>query len=147
MHFGIFHGIPTLAGNALLAGDRQATLRQTPREHADLLDVTNLPNYQLLMRTNPAAVAMMMPALEAEAQAREAAYAKYWDDQLPRRQISQSSSWVGDFDYDPVTKNLEVQMGQKIYSFPGMEPDQVARWINSSSIGSYFNQNLKGKWG
>lgn len=147
MHFTVYSGIPTLAGNALLAGDRRATHRQTPQEHADLLDITTLPNYQAMLRANPAAIAMLMPAFQAEAELREQQDPRYWEDALPRRQVSQSSSFIGDWDYDPDTQNLQVLMNGRAYSFPGFTPEHVAEWINSPSLGKYFNQNLKGQWG
>ena len=132
-----------LSNNALKSGDRQATFRQTPYEHEQLLDETNLPGYREAMMLPGPQRLMAIQQLRAEAELREAESPKYWDDDYPRRDISQSSSWISDMDYDPYSQVLQVQMGNNVYAFPGQSPDNVADWLNSPSLGQYFNNKFK----
>lgn len=137
MLFNILTGAG-LSNNVLKSGDRQATYRQTPAEHEELLDERNLLGYQEAMMLQGPARLMAIQQLRAQAALREAEYPKYWDDRYPRRDISQSSSWVGDINYDPYTQAMQVQLGNKVYSYP-KTPDQVAEFINSPSLGGYIN--------
>lgn len=137
MLFNILTGTG-LSNNVLKSGDRQATFRQTPQEHEDLLDERNLPGYQeVMLMTGPAKLAALQQ-LKAQAQLREAEYPKYWDDDYPRRPINQSSSWVSDIDYDPYSQVAQVQLGNKVYAYP-MSPNRVAELLNSPSIGKELN--------
>jgi hypothetical protein len=127
-----------LSNNVLKSGDRLAAERQTPLEHEELLDERNLPGYREAMMLEGPARLMAIQQLRAQAALREAEYPKYWDDEVPRRPISQSSSWVGDIDYDPYSNVMQVQLGNKIYTY-SKTPDQVAQIVNSPSIGGIFN--------
>lgn len=127
-----------LSNNVLKSGDRLAAERQTPLEHEELLDERNLPGYREAMMLQGPARLMVIQQLRAQAALREAEYPKYWDDQYPRRDIAQSSSWVGDIDYDPYSNVMQVQLGNKVYTY-SKTPDQVAQIVNSPSIGNYFN--------
>ena len=127
-----------LSNNVLKSGDRLAAERQTPLEHEELLDERNLPGYREAMMLQGPARLMAIQQLRAQAALREAEYPKYWDDQYPRRDIAQSSSWVGDIDYDPYSNVMQVQLGNKVYTY-SKTPDQVAQIVNSPSIGGYFN--------
>lgn len=142
MLFNILTGAG-LSNNALKSGDRQATFRQTPYEHEQLLDETNLPGYREAMMLPGPQRLMAIQQLRAEAELREAESPKYWDDDYPRRDISQSSSWISDMEYDPYSQVLEVQMGNNVYAFPGQSSDKVADWLNSPSLGQYFNRVFK----
>lgn len=124
--------------NNIRTGDRLAAERQTPLEHEELLDERNLPGYREAMLLQGPARLMAIQQLRAQAALREAEYPKYWDDQYPRRDIAQSSSWVGDIDYDPYSNVMQVQLGNKVYTY-SKSPDQVAQIVNSPSIGDYFN--------
>lgn len=127
-------------GNALKSGDRRATERQTKSEHDDLLDISSLPEYQAVMAMPPGPQRdMAIRALNAEAQLMEKGYPKYWEDEYPRRTISQSSSWVGNVDYDPNTNTMNVDLGGKIYTYPDVTPDGLARFLNSGSLGTFLN--------
>lgn len=131
-------------GNALKSGDRRAAERQTKLEHDKLLDIRTFPEYKTVMSMPPGPQrAMAIAALNAKAQLIEKEYPKYWNDQYPRRPISQSSSWVGDVDYDPYSKVMSVDVGGKTYSYPGQSADDVANFINSKSLGNYFNDHFK----
>ena len=130
-------------GNALKSGDRRATERQTQSEHDKLLDISSLPEYQAVMAMPPGPQRdMAIKALNAEAQLMEKDYPKYWEDEYPRRPISQSSSWVGNVNYDPVSKVMNIQLGNKTYSYPNVSPEGAARFLNSDSLGKFLN-NVK----
>lgn len=124
--------------NNIRTGDRLAAERQTPLEHEELLDERNLPGYREAMMLQGPARLMAIQQLRAQAALREAEYPKYWDDQYPRRDIAQSSSWVGDIDYDPYSNVMQVQLGNKVYTY-SKTPDQVAQIVNSPNIGDNFN--------
>lgn len=144
IHFDVMTG-RGLSNNALMSGDRTATERQTPYEHAELLDITTLPDYQRIMATNPAALAMFMPSLMAQAELREAEYPKYWDDTVPRRDISQSSSFIGPIDYDPYSNMAMVQLGNKVYPYTGIDPVRMSEWLNYPSMEDYYTNFVKAK--
>lgn len=143
IHFDVMTGAG-LGNNALIGGVREAVERQTPYEHEALLDVTTLPDYQRIMTTNPSALAMFMPSLIAQAELREAEYPKYWDDSVPRRDVTQSSSFVGPMDYDPYSNMAMVQLNNRVYPYVGMDPVRMAEWLNYPSIGQYYNRFVKG---
>ena len=130
-------------GNALKSGDRLATERQTQSEHNKLLDISSLPEYQAVMSMPPGPQRdMAIKALNAEAQLMEKEYPKYWNDEYPRRPISQSSSWVGNVQYDPSSQVMNIQLGNKTYSYPNVTPEGAARFLNSDSLGRFLN-NVK----
>lgn len=143
IHFDVMTGAG-LGNNALIGGVREAVERQTPYEHEALLDVTTLPDYQRIMTTNPSALAMFMPSLIAQAELREAEYPKYWDDSVPRRDVTQSSSFVGQMDYDPYSNMAMVQLNNRVYPYVGMDPVRMAEWLNYPSMGQYYNRFVKG---
>lgn len=128
-----------LGSNILKSGDRQATFRQTPQEHEELLDERTIPGYQEAMTLQGPARLFAIQQLRAQAALREAEYPKYWADEYPRRPIDQSSSWVGDINYDPYSNVAQVQLGNKVYSY-SMSPNRIAEILNSPSIGQEFNK-------
>lgn len=130
-------------GNALKSGDRLATERQSQSEHDKLLDISSLPEYQMVMSMPPGPQRdMAIKALNAEAQLMEKESPKYWNDEYPRRPISQSSSWVGNVQYDPSSQVMNIQLGNKTYSYPNVTPEGAARFLNSDSLGRFLN-NVK----
>ena len=86
---------------------------------------------------------MAIRALNAKAQLMEKEYPKYWNDEYPRRSVSQSSSWVGDIAYDPYSQVMNVEVGNRIYSYPSQSPKNVSDFLNSNSLGRYYNNILK----
>ena len=131
-------------GNALKSGDRLATERQTQAEHNKLLDITSLPEYKVVMAMPPGPQRIMaIRALNAKAQLMEKEYPKYWNDEYPRRPITQSSSFIGDVNYDPYSQVMNVEVGNRTYSYPSQSPNDVANFLNSNSLGSYYNNILK----
>ena len=131
-------------GNALKSGDRLATQRQTQAEHNKLLDIRSLPEYTAVMSMPPGPQRQMaIRALNAKAQLMEKEYPKYWNDEYPRRSISQSSSFIGDVNYDPYSQVMNLEVGNRTYSYPSQSPNNVANFLNSNSLGSYYNNILK----
>ena len=131
-------------GNALKSGDRLATQRQTQAEHNKLLDISSLPEYTAVMAMPPGPQRVMaIKALNAKAQLMEKEFPKYWDDEYPRRPITQSSSFIGDVNYDPYSQVMNVEVGNRTYSYPSQSPNDVANFINSNSLGRYYNNILK----
>lgn len=131
-------------GNALKSGDRLATQRQTQVEHNKLLDIRSLPEYTAVMSMPPGPQRVMaIKALNAKAQLMEKDYPKYWNDEYPRRPITQSSSFIGDVNYDPYSQVMNVEVGNRTYSYPSQSPNDVANFLNSNSLGSYYNNILK----
>ena len=131
-------------GNALKSGDRLATQRQTQAEHNKLLDIRTLPEYTAVMAMPPGPQRVMaIKALNAKAQLMEKEFPKYWDDEYPRRPITQSSSFIGDVNYDPYSQVMNVEVGNRTYSYPSQSPNDVANFINSNSLGRYYNNILK----
>lgn len=129
-----------LTHNSMKSGDRRATERQTKEEHDKLLDIRTLPSYRHVLAMPPGPQkSIAIAALNAEAAIREREYAKYWNDRLPRREISQSSSWVGNVQYDPDTQTAMIDLGGKLYTYPGVTPEGLARMLNSGSLGKFLN--------
>lgn len=130
--------------NALKSGDRLATQRQTQAEHNKLLDISSLPEYTAVMSMPPGPQRVMaIKALNAKAQLMEKEYPKYWNDEYPRRPITQSSSFIGDVNYDPYSQVMNLEVGNRTYSYPSQSPNDVANFLNSNSLGSYYNNILK----
>lgn len=131
-------------GNALKSGDRLATQRQTQAEHNKLLDIRSLPEYTAVMSMPPGPQRVMaIKALNAKAQLMEKEFPKYWNDDYPRRPITQSSSFIGDVNYDPYSQVMNLEVGNRTYSYPSQSPNDVANFVNAPSIGKYWNYNLK----
>ena len=126
-------------GNASKSGNRLATERQTPIEHADLLDIRTLPGYDTAMKAPKILRSPLLYALQKAANMRERHFPKYWDDKVPRRAISQSSSWVGNVQYDPDTQTALIDLGGKLYSYPGVTPEGLSHLLNSGSLGKFLN--------
>ena len=64
-------------------------------------------------------------------------------DDVPRRPITQSDSFVQAVEVDPVTKYMTVQMGGRQYGYGGQGPAEAAEMVNSGSIGKWYNDRLK----
>jgi hypothetical protein len=144
MRFDVISGNPSLAGNALKGGDRTAAERQSEYEHANLLDESTLPGYWEAMAMPPGPQKdLALNALKQEAQRREAESPKYWMDDVPRRPITQSDSFVQAVEVDPVTKYMTVQMNGRQYGYGGQGPAEAAEMVNSGSIGKWYNDRLK----
>lgn len=138
---------PALSHNALLSGMPIARQKQTADQHRALLDIKTVPGYRkylTLRRTNPALADIMKRGLVIQAIEREKKDPRYWDnDKFPRRPVKSSSSWIGTVNYDPNTRNMMVRIGNKFYTVPGQHSLQVKAFLESPSLGRYFNQHYK----
>lgn len=135
----------SLTHNALFTGPSVARLRQTPSEHKQLLDFRTVPSAaEILANPNPAVRSMGIAHLKKLAIAREKAFPKYWLDTKPRLDKGvlplSSSSWIGNVSYSPGIAT--VRIGTKNYNCP-MSERQLKRFLESPSLGSYFNKYLK----
>lgn len=145
IHFDVMTG-RGLGRNALLSGDRNAAIRQTPAQHEELLDITTLPDYPAFLAMPPGPQkSLMYNTLVAQAELREQEDPKYWNDVKPRRNITQSSSFIGPIDYDQNSNMAMVQMGDKVYPYPNIDPVRMAEWLNSPSMEDYYTNFVKGK--
>lgn len=146
MKFTVNNGNPSFSNNALKSGNRLATYRQTQQEHDDLLDISNLPDYPyyVTMPEGPEKEEFKN-YLVVQAIQREKDDPKYWDEEEPRKPISQSSSWVGDIEYNPDNNLITIALGNKgttktVYG----NADDAADWVNAQSIGQKANKDLLG---
>lgn len=119
--------------NGLLnRGAREAAYRQTPVQHQRMLDKYIKPG--------------MTPAQVMLAQTRGAQLEKlnprYWDDQVPRRPLNPSSSWIDEIEYMPDLGLAVMKTAGREYYYP-MTARQVGNWVTSDSIGSYYNRLVK----
>lgn len=148
MQFTVMTGEKWLAGNALKSGDRNATRMQSKEEHARLIDPKQQPEYRLIEKMPPGPQkTAALNALDAKCKMREAGEVKYWtNDKRPRRPIAQSSSWVGDINFDPERNMITIALGDKGASktIYGNEKE-AADIVNADDIGRYVNRNIMGK--
>ena len=145
IHFDVMTG-RGLSNNALMSGERKATERQTPIQHEELLDITTLPDYPAFLAMPPGPQkSLMYNTLVAQAELREQEDPRYWNDVQPRRNITQSSSFIGPIDYDQNSNLAAVQMGDRVYMYPGIDPVRMSEWLNSPSMEQYYLDYVKGK--
>lgn len=143
IHFDVMTG-KGMGHNALMSGDRTAAERQTPLQHEELLDISTLPDYPAFVAMPPGPQkSLMYNALVAQAELRERENPRYWNDANPRKNITQSSSFIGNIDYEPETNMAMVQMGNKVYPYAGIDPVKMAEWLNSPSMEDYYLRFLK----
>ena len=148
MQFTVLTGEKWLTENALKCGDRNATRMQSKEEHARLIDPKLRPEYRLIEKMPPGPQKeAALNALDAKCKMREAGEVKYWtNDKRPRRPIAQSSSWVGDINFDPKRNMITIALDDKGTSktIYGNERE-AADLVNAESIGKYVNRNIMGK--
>ena len=143
IHFDVMTG-KGMGHNALMSGDRTAAERQTPLQHEELLDISSLPDYPAFLAMPPGPQkSLMYNALVAQAELRERENPRYWNDANPRKNLTQSSSFIGNIDYEPDTGMAMVQMGNKVYPYSGIDPVKMAEWLNSPSMEDYYLRFLK----
>lgn len=131
--------------NALFTGPSEARLKQTLAQHKSLLDITTLPGAsKILANPNPAVRRLGLSYLRKLAIAREKAFPRYWNDIKPRLDKGvlplSSSSWIGNVSYSPGFAYIRI--GAKKYACP-MSERQLKRFLESPSLGKYFNKYLK----
>lgn len=120
------------------AGNRKAVVRQTQQEHNNYLDpkfVFPEDYARIQMLEEPMRSIMMRRLEDAAKEYEEKDIVEYWDDNSPRRSVTNSSSWVGNINYDPETRQAGVTIGDKIYTYVNVSPDEMAKLLNEPSIG------------
>lgn len=139
IHFDVMTG-RGLGNNVLMSGDRKATERQTPLQHEELLDITTLPDYPTFLAMPPGPQkSLMYNTLIAQAELREREDPRYWNDSIPRRNITQSSSFIGPIDYDQNSNLATVQLGDRMYVYP-LDNQQISEWLNSPMERYYIDR-------
>lgn len=68
------------------------------------------------------------------------------DNQQLKHQSIQSSSLVTDMYYDSANKYLIVKLKETYYHYCGINSNVVSNWIDSSSLGSYYLNEIKGNY-
>lgn len=129
MRFGLGFGTRNVLLNR---GNSDAAYRQSPAEHEQVLHMFERPGQ------TPAE--KLLAAEQGEIAEKE--LPRYWDDDIPRRDVGGSSSWVDEVEYLPSMGIAILHAGGKQYYYP-MTADEAGNWITSDSIGQFYNQNLK----
>ena len=120
--------------NALQNGE--AAYRQSQAEHDELLHKYERPGQTPQEK--------LLAAEKGELE--EKLNPKYWDDDIPRRDLNATSSWVDHIEYLPSLGIAILHNEGKQYYYP-MTSKEVGDWMNSDSIGSYFDKNVKSRRG
>ena len=119
--------------NVLLNRDNsEAAYRQDPSEHDALIHQYEKPG----MTPNERLLAAIK-GLEEEKQ-----NPKYWNDEVPRLDLGGSSSWIDQIEYVPSLGMAIMETNGREYYYP-MTPNEVGNWMNSDSLGSYYNKFIK----
>lgn len=119
--------------NVLLNRDNsEAAYRQDPAEHDALIHQYEKPG----MTPNERLLAAIK-GLEEEKQ-----NPKYWNDEVPRLDLGGSSSWIDQIEYVPSLGMAIMETNGREYYYP-MTPNEVGNWMNSDSLGSYYNKFIK----
>lgn len=130
----LFKVNPSQTGNSLRnVSNRNAAYRQTDLEHEQAL------NYYVKPDDTPAERLLhLQQGVEREKQLE-----KYWDtDDVPRRDLNTGSSFIEAIRYVPGLRLARITMNGRTYSYP-MTADEVGNMVNGSSLGEYYNTNLK----
>jgi len=113
-----------------------AAYRQSPIEHEAALHKYETPNQTPAER--------LFAAERGEIEEKE--LPKYWLEDVPRRDLGGSSSWIDNIEYLPDLGLAIMHTNGHEYYYP-MTADEVGDWMNSDSLGSYYNANVKLKRG
>lgn len=55
------------------------------------------------------------------------------------------SSQIRSVGYEPASRTLEIEFSNgAVYQYSNVDPDIHTRMMESSSVGSFFNQNVRG---
>lgn len=128
------------------SGVKDAAYMQSEALHERLLEPEYWPElreqYALAEKLPDGAVkSSTLEYLKSMAEANEARYPKYWyDGNTERPKHGQTSSWVGNIDYDPRSGTANIQMGDKIYTYMGVTPGRMAELLTAPSIGRMLNE-------
>lgn len=119
-------------GTRNMLGDGEAAYRQSPTEHEELLHKYEKPGQTPAERLIATERGMIEEKMNP----------KYWDDKYPRRNVGGSSSWIDEIEYLPSLGIAIMHTNGKQYYYP-MTSDEVGDWMNSDSLGRYYNNNVK----
>lgn len=131
MKFGMDYGTRDAI---LAASNKDAAYRQTPVEHQEVLDQFQSPNMTPIEK---------MLAAEQGIEA-EQALPKYWDDDMPRRDLGTASHWIDEVEYFPDLGIASMSVNGKQYIYP-LTNDEMGNWMTADSIGSWYNNLIKRK--
>ena len=127
------------------SGPEKAAYMQSPSEHTELMEPSHWPElaseYNAALALPPGPVkSATLEYLRSQAEAMEARYPSYWYDRNTERpKHVQTSSWVGNIQYDPRTREANIQMGDKVYTYVNVSPDRMGQLLTSPSIGRMLN--------
>lgn len=119
-------------GTRNMLNDGEAAYRQSPIEHEELLHKYERPGQTPAERLIAAERGMLEEKLNP----------RYWNDEIPRRDVGGSSSWIDEIEYLPSLGIAIMHTDGKQYYYP-MTSDEVGDWMNSDSLGQYYNNNVK----
>lgn len=128
------------------SGPRDAAFMQTQYEHDAMMEPVYWPDllaqYRQALTLPPGPVrSAALEYLKSEAESREARAPKYWyTGNTERPKHGQTSSWVGNIDYDPRARTANIKMGDKIYTYVGVTPERMGELLTSPSIGRMLNE-------
>lgn len=127
-------------------GPEKAAYMQSATEHSQLLEPDAWPELQaeydaaLALPPGPVKNATIN-YLRGKAEELQAKYPSYWyDGNSERPKHGQTSSWVGNIDYDPRTREARIQMGDKMYTYVNVSPQRMGQLLTAPSIGRMLNE-------
>lgn len=127
-------------------GPEKAAYMQSPSEHSALMEPESWPElrdeyYKVLAMPPGPVKTSTLEYLRSRAEELESRYPSYWyDGNTNRPRHGQTSSWVGNIDYSPRTREARIQMGDKIYTYVNVSPERMGELLTSPSIGRMLNQ-------
>lgn len=123
--------------------EAEGTILQSDILHNQLQD----PSYQFpdqYYRALAANDSDLLRRLKDRAIEEELKYPRYWksgdnSQRTPKPEIT--SSWVEQVDYNPNTQLASIRLNGKDYTYVGVTPDQMERFLRSDSLGRVINQS------
>lgn len=128
------------------SGPKDAAYMQSESLHQRLLEPEYWPDlqprYEAAKRLPEGALrTSTIEYLKSLAEEHEAKYPKYWKSgNTERPKHGQTSSWVGNINYDPETRTALINIGDKEYTYIGVTPGRMAQLLTSPSIGHMLNE-------
>lgn len=129
MKFSLGYGTRNMLLND---SNRDAAYRQDPTEHTRVLHQFERPGQTPIERL----------LASQEGMVAEQELPEYWDDQIPRKDVGGSSSWIDEIEYLPSLGIAVVKSNGKQYFYP-KSAKEVGDTITSDSIGSDYNRSWK----
>lgn len=110
----------------------EAAYRQTEAEHDALLH-----QYE-----EPGQTSFEQMLAISKGEDAEKASPKYWEDNYPREDINESSSWIDEIEYMPDLGIAIMKTNGREYYYP-IDANTMGDWITSDSLGGFYNRNIK----